>query len=369
MPLELKPPGTRKGNKFYLIRGVHEALGRRLEISTGTRNRALAQRRLIELIERLDREAMYGPQTTFAEAALKYMDDVPNGGRFLVPILEHFGPNTLIAEITPQVIDVAARAIYPNTQPQTRHRQAVTPITAVINHHQRGGPKKQRVDNARVRWLTPEDAEQLIECAQMVDRDAIHSAPGHGCERLVLTLLGTGCRTSELIRLRRSNINPATRQAFIGKTKNGDPRWIPIETTRAYPALMNNCPDTGGMFRTPRGKEYVLRDHGGGQFAGMFNKARDLAGFDAKGEAAVTPHVLRHTWATWYYAATGHNLTWLMEHGGWRKPDMAMRYSKLAPADLAQRIRAHGWSFVNPAYGAEPDTQAAPIRTKLRILK
>ncbi len=364
MPLELKAPGTRKNNKFYLIRGVHEALGRRVEISTGTSNRALATRKLIELIEKLDREAMYGPQTTFAEAAIKYMKDVPRGGRFLKPILLHLGPNALCDEITPQVIDAMARALKPNAQPQTRHRQVVTPTLAVLNHHKRGGPRKKHVDNKRVRWLTPEEAENLIECAQIVDRDSDKQAIGYGCERLVLTLLGTGCRTSELIRMQRDNLNFPTRQAYVSKSKNNDARWIPVEASRAFPALMKNCPEGGGLFRTPRGVEYKEREHGGGQFAGIFNKARDMAGFASEGDDAVTPHVLRHTWATWYYAATGHNLTWLMEHGGWRKTDMALRYTKIAPADLAQRVRDHGWSFVNPAL------EAAPIeQPKLRILK
>jgi len=365
MPLELKAPGTRKNNKFYLIRGVHEALGRRVELSTGTRNRALATRKLIELIEQLDREAMYGPQTTFAEAAIKYMKDVPRGGRFLKPILMHLGPNALCDEITPRVIDEVSRTIYPNAQPQTRRRQAVVPINAVLNHHQRGGPRKRHVDNRRIRWLTPEEAERLIECAQIVDREMGKKAIGHGCERLVLTLLGTGCRTSELIRLQRGNVNSPTRQAFIAQSKNGEARWIPVEAARAFPALLGNCPHEGGMFRTPRGIEYKIREFGGGQFAGIFNKARQLAGFASEGDDAVTPHVLRHTWATWYYAATGHNLTWLMEHGGWRKPDMAMRYTKLAPADLAQRVRDYGWAFINPIFD-EKAPSAGPILRALQ---
>ncbi len=362
MPLELKPPGDRAKYANYYIRGTHEATGRRVETSTGTCNRALAYRKLIELIEKLDHEAMYGPQTTFAEAAIKYMKAIPRGGRYLKPILLHLGPDALCEEVTPQVIEAMAWALYPNAKPQTQHRQVVTPTNAVLNYERRGGPRKKLVDNQRIRWLTPEEAERLIECAQMVDRDSDKRAIGYGCERLVLTLLGTGCRTRELIKAQVDNINSPTRQLYIGPSKNGDARWIPVEASRAFPALTSNCPDAGGLFRTPRGIEYKIREHGGGQFAGIFNKARELAGFDSEGENAVTPHVLRHTWATWYYAATGHNLTWLMEHGGWRKPDMALRYTKLAPADLAQRVRDHGWSFVNPALQKQAPTQQPNLR-------
>ena len=40
MALRLLPPGTRKGNRHWLLRGSHD--GRRIEISTGTAERAAA---------------------------------------------------------------------------------------------------------------------------------------------------------------------------------------------------------------------------------------------------------------------------------------------------------------------------------------
>lgn len=71
-----------------------------------------------------------------------------------------------------------------------------------------------------------------------------------------------------------------------------------------------------------------------------FNKARDAAGLGDN----VTPHVLRHTWATWFYAQT-RDFGTLMDQGGWSKADMANRYRKLAPDDLSERLLKHGWDF------------------------
>lgn len=34
-----------------------------------------------------------------------------------------------------------------------------------------------------------------------------------------------------------------------------------------------------------------------------------------------------------------------MERGGWRKPDMAIGYTKLAPSDLPDRLFDYGWDF------------------------
>lgn len=348
MPLELIPPGARKGNRVWYARGT--VAGRRVERSLGTRQRSVALTRLRALEAALDEEATHGPRRTFAEAALAYMED---GGeaRYLAPILRWFGPMTRIDEITPQTIDEAARALYPRAAPQTRHRQVTTPIRAVLGHHARGGRRAPRPDNARTRWLTPEDAERLIAA----------SADDTRTRRLILTLLGTGLRTSELIALQVSNINAPTAQAWIADPKNGRPRWATIERARALPALLADLPADGAAFLTPKGAPYKLRrNNSGGQFAVAFNRARARAGLDD-----VTPHVLRHTWATWYYAATGHNLAALMASGGWARADMAMRYTKLAPADLAERLTAHGWHFASGGISGEgrPAPSIYPVRT------
>lgn len=65
-----------------------------------------------------------------------------------------------------------------------------------------------------------------------------------------------------------------------------------------------------------------------------------MAGLPAK----VTPHVLRHTFATWYYVQT-KDLTGLMKRGDWSRAGTAMDYAKLAPSDLGERLLDHGWDF------------------------
>ncbi len=337
MSLRLVPPGKRK-NKVYYARGTID--GRRIEQSLETSIRAVALTKLRDLEIELENERRHGPRTTFAEAAERYMQD---GGekRYMIPVLKYLG-NTVIDDITPQVIAEAARALYPKVKPQTRHRQAVTPIRAVLGHHERGGLRQAVPDEARVRWLTPEEAEHFISCAE--DPRAY---------RLIMTLLGTGCRTSELVKLHTENINIPTAQAFIADPKNNRPRWAPIERNRSLPALLDGLPEQGAAFRTPKGEAYKIRsNNSGGQFAVMFNRVRELAGMED-----ITPHVLRHTWATWYYAATHHNLAALMNAGGWAKTDMAMRYTKLAPADLAERLRKYGWNFQIGGYRGEANSQ------------
>lgn len=263
-------------------------------------------------------------EPTFAEAAAGY---VRAGGeaRFLAPLMEHFGPETTIDAIDELEITGAGAVLYPNRAPDTIRRQVRVPVKAVIRWA-RGERRQPRSDQPRTRWLTPEEVERLIPV----------------CDPLTLQkaafLLGSGCRTGEMFALDAAELNLATRQAFVADPKNGRPRWVSLPA-RAV-ALMGELPGVGAVFRTPKGLPYKLRVRGGGQMAAAFAKARELAGLGPE----VTPHVLRHTWATWFYAQT-RDFGALMDLGGWVKADMANRYRKLAPADLAERLHAHGWDF------------------------
>ena len=99
-----------------------------------------------------------------------------------------------------------------------------------------------------------------------------------------------------------------------------------------------------------------MRAQGGGQIAAGFNKARASAGLGRD----VTPHTCRHTWATWHFAVQ-KDFVRLMVEGGWSKADMALRYTKLAPLDLANQLADFGWHFSPPKIRRET---LAQIRTQ-----
>ena len=300
--------------------------GRRVRRRLGIRDRSLKS--LASKQAKAAYEAEWGRPddapagTPFYIAAQAYAN-AGHEARFLPKLMLHFGQHTCIEDIGEVEIVAAGMAIYPEAKPETVRRQVRVPIQAVINFAQ-GKRREPRSDAPRTRWLTPEEAEKLLACAG-------------GAASKIAFLLGTGCRTGEMFALDRSEINDSTQQAWIDDPKNGEGRWIRI-APRAWDLL--DLPDVGAVFRTPKGVPYKMRAKGGGQMAGAFNKARDLAGL---GED-VTPHVLRHTWATWFYAQT-KDFGGLMDLGGWKKADMANRYRKLAPADLADRLHAHGWNF------------------------
>jgi integrase len=332
MPLRL----LRRGDVWY-VRGT--VAGRSVYESTRIGDRKAAEiyraRREAEIIERV----AFGrsPTTTFAEAALTYMQ-AGGEGKYLAPILRHLGPRFRLADMDTAAVNACAAAIYPTAAPATINRQVITPISAVVNLAADDGlcvPRRFRRRKAppvSLRWLTPEEVDLMLAKA-----DAREAA-------LISFFLGTGCRTGEGLGLQVADLHLDTREAWIGRTKNGHPRMVrfPDRTRRALTVL--RLPEAGAVFRTPKGRPYRLitgdGDRIGGQIKGMFDRILSAAGIAGE----VTPHTMRHTWATWYYAQT-RDFGGLMDLGGWQKADMANRYRKLAPADLGARLLKAGWDF------------------------
>lgn len=332
MPLTL----FKRGNIWH-VRGT--IAGQRVRQSTG-----LGDKRKADLYRaRLETQAIerhtLGRQATltFSQAALTYLE-AGGEGRFMAALLDYFGPEFLLSDIDSDAVNRAAKAIYPDSAPATINRQLITPLSAVLNLAAEQGLcparklRRRREPKGRLRWLTPTEAEALIA----------------SCEPrlmpLIIFLLGTGCRAGEAFALHRNDLHLDDGQAYISDTKTGQPRMVrfPAKTRRALAAY--GLPEAGAVFRTPKGRPYVVRENGGGQIQGAFNKARDAAGLGHD----VTPHVLRHTWATWFYAQTrdfGH----LMDLGGWSKADTANRYRKIAPDSLGLDLLRLGWDFrTNP---------------------
>jgi integrase len=113
---------------------------------------------------------------------------------YLKPIIARIGSIPLV-KIDQDFIDKAARALYPHASPATLNRQVYTPIAAVLNHAAmrrlcaRRTVQRPQQPKGRIRWLTFDEAERLLEdCSQ-------HLRP------LVMFLLGTGARMSEALYL------------------------------------------------------------------------------------------------------------------------------------------------------------------------
>lgn len=351
MPLKLFRRNT-QGN--WYIRGT--VAGCRVYESTGTSQRRLAQATLDRRQREIAERAAFGraATTTFAEAALTYIE-AGGEARFLTPILEYAGADTLLFDIDNAWLTEAARAIYPSAKPATVDRQLVTPVSAIYNLAAEDNLcparrfRKRAKDNARIHWLTPEEAERLIA--------AIRADQPH-ILRPVAIMLSGGARTGETFPIRREALNIPTGEIWIPETKNDIPRYVRLPRRGLDLLLEGGLPEAGEICRTHRGKPYAVSAYRGSQIRAAWKSVRKAAGLGPE----ITPHVLRHTWATWYYAAT-KDFGGLMDFGGWKTPDIANRYRKLAPEDLPERLVAHGWDFSRADYRPQ---SVVPFRAQAR---
>lgn len=357
MPLRL----IRRGRIWHIhgvVRASSAGEGVAIRESTHTEDRALAEAR------RAAREAeLYaglvvgrGVPVSFDAAALSYVEAEPRSSRthaIVERLRRHFG-RIAVDRIGQEHADEAVRAIVgADAAPATKLRVVISPLSAILHHaHRRRWCEPPRLERPAVAtvtptWLSPAEAERLVDACSP------HLAV------LVTFLLCTGARLSEALYLPWSDVDLAAGRVVFRaeRTKAGRERAVTLPP-RAVAALLRIPSREGAVFRRDDGEPYAHRDMGGGQIATGFNAACRRAGLghwvarvtDAgpgrRWVASVSPHDLRHSWASWSYALHRDPIR-LRHEGGWSTILMVERYAHRAPADLVPAIRAF-WRLAEP---------------------
>ncbi len=325
MPLDLK---RRPKSPYWIIRGTLRGI--RVEESTGTSDKRIAEEIRAKREAEILAESVYGRRatSTFAAAALSYLE---NGGskRFTAPVISHFG-TTPLGKIDQDAIDKAARKLYPDAGPATRDRQCYAIASAILHHAaQRGWCAKPiiqrpKLPEGRIRWITIEEVDRLLAAC------SDHLRP------LVTFMLYTGARTGEALWLDWRDVDLARAHITFPKTKNGDARGVPLHP-RAVAALANLKGRTGEVFRKPNGKPYSRPKRADDTSAGTRIKTAFGGACRRAGIVDFHPHDCRHTWATWHYIAN-RDLLQLMKLGGWKSERMVMRYAHVNVSEFQGSI-------------------------------
>ncbi len=173
-------------------------------------------------------------------------------------------------------------------------------------------------NNEKTRFLSDDECRRLL--------DACKASSWPRLYLLVLMALTTGARKGELAGLTWADIDLARAEAHVKRTKNGDPRVLPL-----VPAVLEQLEKFKAgaptlVFRSPRHAERLFR------FEPKYIEALQAA--RVKG---ATFHTLRHSAAS-MLARNGATLLEIGDLLGHRQLQMTKRYSHLATSHKAALV-------------------------------
>jgi len=232
-----------------------------------------------------------------------------------------------------RVRDLNARIVEQWQTKRLEHRKPATVnrITSCLRHMITQGQKWEMVDeetakrvksvkllkedNKRLRFLTLEECQRLIECCQE------HLKP------IVTIALHTGMRRGEVLSLKWEQVDLKHGFILLDISKNGERREIPINTTLEY--LFKEIPHIAGS-------AYVFAGKNGNPLTDIkhsFHTALKDAGI-----LDFRFHDLRHTFAS-HLVMAGIDLTSVKELLGHKDITMTLRYSHLAPGHKRKAVQ------------------------------
>jgi len=192
--------------------------------------------------------------------------------------------------------------------------------------------RKAKEPPGRVRYLTPEERDQLLNGATVTVKASdgrawtMRRAPSPTLRLYILAALQTGARRSELIRLTWGGVDMRARTITFSATKNGRLRAIPMtEPLRAALAALPRPLDPAARVLPPIAPLVLTRS-----FTRLVQRL---------GLPPLRFHDLRHDAASTLTAA-GVSQRAVMEILGHRDPRMTVRYQHLAPGHLQDAMRA-----------------------------
>ncbi|WP_252350171.1 tyrosine-type recombinase/integrase [Gluconobacter cerinus] len=350
---------NRHGTHRLYIRGT--VSGQSISESTGTSDPVRAEEYRAKREAELWKEAVYGKRAvvTFAHAVGAYLEDCERSETtkfHLRRLLDHFGTTRLMEIAQPQV-DEAYKAILRDgaqASPATKMRGVLTPLRAIMEFAairqwcERPAFSTPKIAKRRTNYLQPDEVDRLISSA------APHLRP------LIIFLVGTGARLSEALELEWKDVDIRGKRAVVWQ-KQGNERRIDLPP-RVILALLTLGHRDGPVFRPKIRRPdalgvindgYVSKGRlSGGQIKSAWASACRKAmlpgrirvwtpiGSNTQKSAflpEITPHDLRHTWATWHYCLH-RDILRLKDDGGWATISIVTRYAKKMPDEYRKDV-------------------------------
>ena len=328
--------GLFKRGRTWWIRFTFK--GKQIRKSTETEDKKLAERIyhkvLGEVAEGKWFEKLPGEERTFRELMEKYLVEYASKkvseksfrGYAKKPI-SYLG-DYLLSEVTPKIInEYKTRRRNDGIGPASINRELATMKKAFnlaikewewVKENPATRVSMEQENNKRDRWLTTEEEERLLKVSPT------------WLKELVIFALNTGMRLGEIISLEWKGVDLFRRTVTVFKSKNKEPRTIPINKT-VFEMLKNKAKvksiKTGLVFYT-NNHTMLLKtsvDH-------AFQSALKKAGIkDSRF------HDLRHTFAT-RLVQLGKDLYKVQKLLGHKTSSMTQRYAHHYPESLRDAV-------------------------------
>lgn len=171
-------------------------------------------------------------------------------------------------------------------------------------------------NNSRIRWLTFQEAERLL-----------NELPSH-LRAMVAFTLATGLRASNVKQLQWSDVDMIKAHAWIHPDNSKTKKALPVPLNNKAMAVLDS--------KVGEHAKYVFTYQGK-----PVNECNTKAWRNALKRAGIENfrwHDLRHTWASWH-VQNGTNLQELQQLGGWSNFEMVLRYAHLSGDHLRNAAR------------------------------
>ncbi|WP_425467802.1 tyrosine-type recombinase/integrase [Pleionea sediminis] len=324
-----------KRGQFYYTNFYFK--GKRYRKSTGATEKSEAEQVEARLKRRLFEQDRLGikPKTPWDKAAVKFLrekqelrsyPDIYSHIDILTNLFARNTPDIHLEDIDRNLIDDILDEYQDEREcSNARRNRIASTLRSLFNLAQKEWEWIDRVPNIRFldegnrepRWLKPEEAQRLIDCA-----------PKHLKDPIRFSLL-TGVRKSNCLGMQWEWIVMKNRQAFIPAHSAKGKRTIRVPLNEeALQIIRNNVGNHPEYVFTYHGKPFVQID----------NKDTWKPLIERAGLTPFRWHDLRHTWASWHIMR-GTTPSELMELGGWTSLKMVQRYAHLAESHLHQAAK------------------------------
>jgi integrase len=183
--------------------------------------------------------------------------------------------------------------------------------------------KGRKLTKGRTRFLTKEEEVQALDWFQRTAREQYAD--------LFIFYVDTGCRKTEALNLKWSDVDLRTGRITIWQTKNGEPRTVRM--TKRVAHILKGLKLTS--YRSPSQK--IFEDISERKFYRVWHEMKDALGLSDDKQFVI--HMLRHTCCTRLLGA-GVDIRSVMEWMGHSSIDITQRYAHFIPSKLDDAVSA-----------------------------